>query len=115
MTVDLQAMTAREVVAGLMRGHAPDFKLGYGPGAATMAAARVKGIEQDSAEYGALLVYAHGFLKGMVLGKDLAASRTTADEAMGVGEVEVATYREGLIEGLSEDAATTNPTTTPGY
>lgn len=61
---DIDKLTPRQLVAGLMRGNAANFQLGYGPEAATHAAQRR--FDLDSVEFDRLLAYAQGWADGAV-------------------------------------------------
>jgi hypothetical protein len=61
--IDIDSMTPRELAAGLMRGDREDFKLGYSPRSAALAAAQRNELSEDDARK--LLDWALGFHDGM--------------------------------------------------
>jgi transcriptional accessory protein Tex/SPT6 len=63
--MDLDQMTPRQIVAGLMRGDADSKKLGYTPENAVQAVVNLKGLDPAGAS-GDLLAYAEGFVDGLV-------------------------------------------------
>lgn len=58
----IEDLTARQLVAGLMRGNAQTLQRGYGPEAAVHAAATRHNLTASEADK--LLAYAEGFLDG---------------------------------------------------
>lgn len=61
--MDLDRMTPREVVAGLMRGNREEQKLGYSAEAAVAMAATVKDLDHNVLVE--LVAYAEGFADGL--------------------------------------------------
>lgn len=62
--MDINKLTPRQLVAGLMRGNADEFKMGYSPEAATHAVAGRFNL--SPLEFNKLLSYAEGFADGLV-------------------------------------------------
>lgn len=96
--MNIDTLTPRELVAGLMRGYRPELRLGYSPANAALAAKRLHpGLDPDE-----LRGYSEGYSDGMQRSESMVLA-TDPDT------VENCAYREGYIEGLSQDVDLTYP------
>lgn len=107
--IDLDAMTARELTAGLMRGDRLDMKLGYSALSAAHAAAATKHITVPSDAWDGLLSWAEGFQDGMAdaieqYDPQVRYRRTGLD-----GAKDAAAYTTGRAQGRREAGPTLYP------
>lgn len=98
MSNTLEALTDRELVAGLMRGNRAELKLGYSPANAELA---VRGL-RPNASHEELRGYSQGFSDGMQRSQPMVVPADPPD-------TENEAYRDGYSDGLQEDERFTYP------
>lgn len=99
---DLDGISARELVRGLMRGNRPTMRLGYSPANAVAAVRRMRpgaALERREDE---LRGYSQGFSDGMQWSEPMVV---LSDPANAENEA----YREGYAEGALEPRGLTYP------
>lgn len=98
----LESLTARELIAGLMRGNRAELKLGYSPANAALA---VRDLRPDASE-DELRGYSEGFSDGM---RRMESMVSETDPPT----VENEAYRAGFADGLREDERLSYPSSMP--
>lgn len=98
MSGTLDSLTARELIAGLMRGNRAELKLGYSPANAELA---VRDLRPDE-NVDELRGYSQGFQDGMLSVESMVVDSDPPN-------VENEAYRAGYADGLREDDRITYP------
>lgn len=96
--MNIEEMTDRELIRGLMRGNRRELKLGYSPANAEIAVMN----RRPTADRDELRGYSQGFSDGMQRAESIVIDADPPN-------VENEAYRDGYRDGLEEDEFFTYP------